>query len=489
MGGVRDASDDTTANEALPTGGIRSGKLAGKSLPFAIWILAWPVLLQQMMQACVGLADKYFAGNLPEAMRVAALDAVGIGSYVGWFIVIAMAGLGIGGQAVIARAIGAGRLAEADHALGQAMTLALIWGAIVGVALWWLVLPLVEIAGLKDEAANLCIGYVRVLAAAMPLTAVMLAGGMCLHGAGETTKPSLIAVSVNVANVVVSWILSGADLRFGETIITNPFPFDLHVYGIAAGTAVAYGLGAVITMFVMIRGVKDLRLHAKQMPPKRVMSRRIIRVGVPNFFEGISMWAVNLFVLMFIGIIAEMEGGIAGLQGAHVIAVQWEAFSFLPGFAIGTAAGALAGQFIGAGNAYMAKKAVVVCTAIGAVVMGMFGVILIVFAEPLTAFISAEPIHLEQTPPLLRICGSIQVFFALTMVVRQGLRGVGDTKWTFIITTVSSYGVRLPMCWLLGVYFELGLTGIWIGLCGELVVRSMLFVGRFIHGGWQRLEI
>ena len=31
-----------------------------------------------------------------------------------------------------------------------------------------------------------------------------------------------------------------------------------------------------------------------------------------------------------------------------------------------------------------------------------------------------------------------------TMVVRQGLRGVGDTRWCFLITTFSSYAIRLP---------------------------------------------
>ena len=33
------------------------------------------------------------------------LDGLGVGSYVGWFIGVAMAGLGIGGQALIARAM------------------------------------------------------------------------------------------------------------------------------------------------------------------------------------------------------------------------------------------------------------------------------------------------------------------------------------------------------------------------------------------------
>ncbi len=74
----------------------------------------------------------------------------------------------------------------------------------------------------------------------------------------------------------------------------------------------------------------------------------------------------------------------------------------------------------------------------------------------------------------------------MSMVVRQALRGTGDTTWVLLITTGSSYLVRLPLAWLFGIYLELGLVGIWIGLCGELVIRAMLFLARFLHGGWAK---
>ena len=116
-------------------GAIKSGKLAGKSMWAAIWILAIPVLFQQSMQACVGLVDKMLAGNLPEAIVKPGMDAIGIGSYVGWLIGVAMAGLGIGGQAMIARSIGAGDLTRSGRALGQALTLSMWWGVVVGVVM------------------------------------------------------------------------------------------------------------------------------------------------------------------------------------------------------------------------------------------------------------------------------------------------------------------------------------------------------------------
>jgi len=484
--------ETTPQLQAIPEGAIRSGKLAGKTMWSAIWILSLPVLLQQFMTACVGLVDKVLAGSLPRNIVVPAMDAISIGSYVGWLIGIAMAGLGIGGQVLIARGMGAGDLTQSGRALGQALGLSMVWGIVVGAVMWWAAVPLAHMCNLSDEATIYCRQYVHMIAYAMPFTGIMMVGSMCLHGAGETTWPSVIALIVNIVNIVFSWMLSGVEVRIGQSVIVNPFSFDWHVLGIAAGTAIGYLAGAIMTLAILVRGVKDLRLETRHLAPDWSMTRRIAYLGVPNFFEGLAMWGVNLFVLIFIGQIARkaaVNGIGEGLQGAHIIAVQWEALSFLPGFAMGTAAGALAGQYLGAGNPRMAQRAVIACTGVACAIMGLFGVLFISKGEWLTSIISSEEIHLRHTPQLLLIAGTIQVFFAIAMVVRQGLRGAGDAIWPFVITSVSSYFIRLPAAWLLGVYLGWGLQGIWLALCGELVVRSLMFVARFGHGGWKSLQV
>lgn len=475
-------------------GRIRSGRLAGKTLSQAIWILAFPVLLQQLLAALIGFFDKLIAGNLPESIVVPALDGLGVGTYVGWFIGVALTGLGVGGQAIIARAIGGGRVEDGGAALGQSMMLSVVWGALVGVCLWWIAWPLSRLAGLSDEATALCVEYVRMLALGLPFCSVMMVGGMCLHGAGETVKPTTIAVIVNLVNAVGSWYLSGVDLRIGGVDLPNPSPLDPNVWGVTGiglGTSVSYLVGAVMTMWVLQRGVKDLRMHARDLRPRRHLSWRIARVGIPSFFEGMTMWSVGILVLGMIGTIAR-RGGVdaeSGMVGAHSIAIQWEAFSYLPGYAIGIAAAALAGQYLGARNPAMARRAIRVCAWIGAGVMGACGVVFALFGTELTRVISSEPVHLELVPPCLLICAFAQPFFSLSMTVRQGLRGAGDTGWVFVITFVCTWGIRLPAAWFFGVFMDWGLPGIWIGLCGELVIRGLCFLARFTWGDWTRIQV
>jgi len=491
---MQPSPEDLPESLAEPVGAIRSGSLAGKTMWGAIWFLAIPILIQQILVASVGLADKIFAGALPESIVLPAMDAIGIGSYIGWFIAIAVSGVGIGAQALIARAMGSGDIATGGKVLGQSLTLAFAWGCVVTVGLWFGAPYLAEFCQLSEESQVYLVQYVRVVALGMPACSVMTTGAMALHGSGDTIRPAIVTVIVNIVNVIVSWCMSGADVRLGESVLSNPFEWNLHVVGIAAGTACAYVVGGVLIVLVLLRGIKDLSLNAKDLIPDVALFLRIARIGIPNFFEGLSMWTANLFVLQFIGQIAakmaiEIDGDepvVQGLQGAHVIGVQWESFSFLPGFAIGIAAGTLAGQYLGANNVKQAKKAVMACVLLAVLFMGSLGVVMALAGHTLTAIISTEPMHLELVPRLLFIAGVTQVGFAFMMVIRQALKGVGDTVWTMIITTFSSWCIRLPAAWFLGVYLGLGLVGIWYALCGEMILRGGFFALRFLHGGWVR---
>jgi len=227
----------------------------------------------------------------------------------------------------------------------------------------------------------------------------------------------------------------------------------------------------------------------KDLLPRLDIFWKIARIGIPSFLEGLSMWTANLFILYFIGQISAKlaQGGediAQGLQGAHVIAVQWEAFSFLPGFAIGTAAGALAGQYLGANNVKDARKSTLICVVLAMLFMGAMGLGMILFGHQLTSIISNQPIHLTLVPQLLFVAGIMQLGFAVMMVIRHSLKGVGDTVWTFMITTFSSWCIRLPAAWYFGVHLEYGLVGIWYAICGEMIIRAGLFSIRFFQGGW-----
>jgi len=155
------------------------------------------------------------------------------------------------------------------------------------------------------------------------------------------------------------------------------------------------------------------------------------------------------------------------------------------------------------GNVAKAKKAVMTCAAIAGGGMGLFGVAFLTLNEEIVAIFSDQPTHLEVVPPIIFLAGFIQIPFGVMLVLRNALRGAGDTRAAMIITWTSTFLIRLPLAW----YFsgvaiplpggaaipnpgpEWGLWGLWVGLTVELTIRSLLFLGRFLQGGWQRVKV
>ena len=122
-------------------------------------------------------------------------------------------------------------------------------------------------------------------------------------------------------------------------------------------------------------------------------------------------------------------------------------------------------------------------------IMGTLGVVFMTQGAALAHLMSRDPTIEDQVPRTLFICGIVQVFFAMGLVIRQGLKGCGDAKATFWITLVSTVCVRVPLAWFVGVYLGYGLPGIWVGLCVELGVRGLLFLHRFTSGKWEGLRV
>jgi Na+-driven multidrug efflux pump len=198
----------------------------------------------------------------------------------------------------------------------------------------------------------------------------------------------------------------------------------------------------------------------------------------------LGMWLANFLVMTIVG---GLEG--AGVIGAHMIAIRIESLSFLSGHALGTAAATLTGQYLALGDARRARQAATLCWAAGAVIMGVLGVAFITVPGFFVWLITDSPSLTAMSTTPIRICGPIQVFFATQLVLAGAMRGAGDTRVSMWMTTLSSYLVRVPAVYLLGVVWGMGLNGVWLALCGELVLRGLLFGGRFVQGGWTRARV
>ena len=487
-------------------GRFKTGRLKGLTMGAAIFVLAWPVILESMLNSTVGLVDTMLSAGLEQGE--AATDAIGGASYIMWLIGLVIMAIGVGATALIARSIGKGRVGVANAVLGQAMTLALISGVVIGVVVWLLSGSVAALLNMTPAAAGYFADYMRIIAFGTPSASVLFALIACSRGAGDSVSPLFVMIVRNMVNIMISWGASGVEV-YG---LRSPLGLDLGVTGIALGTVLGDVAGALFIWRVARTGRWGIRLKTIRMRPHTLTIVRLVRLGVPNFIETFGMWIGNFFIIAFVGLLS-LQLGTDGLLGAHIIGIRIEAFSFMPGFGVGMAAATLAGQYLGMGRADLAKKAVWRCALLAISFMGLFSVLLITIPRQITALLSTQPTHLEEVPPLLFVCGIVQIPFALSIVLRAAMRGAGDVKAVMALTWFSTYAIRLPLAYLVsGVdipipqwlgggmimnpdlpskWFGLepGLTMLWIALCSEMALRAVLFSARFFHGGWSRVKV
>ncbi|MDX1682813.1 MAG: MATE family efflux transporter [Phycisphaeraceae bacterium] len=435
-------------------------------------VLAWWPFLEHLLHSLVGFVDTGLAGRL----SVAATNAIAVSAYVGWLMGMLHMGVGIGTGALVARAVGGRHRGLANAALGQATVLALGWGAAVGAFVFLVAPPICRTFGLDGEALPMAVLYIRLITLAAPFSAMMFVGNAALRAAGDTRTPFLIMVAVNVVNTGLSILL-----------VFGPAPWGGYgILGIAAGTMISWTIGGGIVLLVLLGGWGPLRLFVHRLRPHWHTIRRIVRVGIPNVGESLGMWVGNVLVAMIVGQFLVNKAAL----GAHIIAIRVESLSFLPGVALGTAAATLAGQYLGADDKLMARRAVARCWLYAAAGMTLMGVIFVIIPEPLARLLAPdEPALYKLAREPIQLAGLIQIFFATYIVLAHALRGAGDTRASLVITALTTFGVRLPAAWLLGVTLDMGLTGIWMALCGELVVRGVLFAIRFLRGRWVEVEV
>ncbi len=200
-------------------------------------------------------------------------------------------------------------------------------------------------AQLTPEAHAMFIRYVRIDCWGYVLYSIVLVCGGIVRAAGDTRTPMRIMIGVNFANALIS-----SSLVFGW------FGQSFGASGIAFGTVMARTIGGLLMIYVLTKGLDGLKLNWREMKPDFEILQRILRVGLPAAADAGVMWLAQM---AFIKIIASTGHGAAATANyaAHMIAMRFEALTYLPAMAWMTAAATLVGQYLGADDQRRATRA------------------------------------------------------------------------------------------------------------------------------------
>jgi putative MATE family efflux protein len=442
------------------------------AIPTSVLRLAWPVMVSNLLATLTTTIDIIMVGSLA-GVATAAVSAVGLGGQILFLFFGIMISVSAGAVALVARAIGARNQAEADEVLKQSLALGALLAVpltVVGVAF---ARPLLLLFDPEPEVVELGTPYIQVVSLSVVFQFLVFLSSFALRGAGDTVTPLWIGVIVNVVNAFANY-----NLIFGNALIP-----PLGVVGAGAGTSIAFGVGAVTSLAIFVRGRGRLRLTLRGPWIRRSLIARIFRIGWPSALEQMLFHtALLIWVAM---VVAFGNNALA----AHQIGLRIQMFAFMPGFGFAIAATALVGQNLGALRPEVAERKGWEATKWAVAVMGATAAGIFVLAPWIArAFIADEDV-IALTVTFIRIHAlsipAVGAFFAID----GALKGAGDTRYPLLASFTGLYAVRLPLSLLLGFWLGLGLLGVWASLVVEYWCRAGLISIRFRRGGWKALKV
>lgn len=440
--------------------------------------LAWPTMLEQLMQTAVQYIDTAMVGSL----GTEATAAVGATSTVNWLIGSTISALGIGFLAYIAKACGAGDRAAAKRAAAQAVLVVLAAGITftaltLGLSSWIPVWMQVDVR-IRDLAAR----YFFILYAPMlPRTAIIIFGTI-LRSAGDTKTPMKVGVMMNIINVVLNFLLifPARMVAIWDLSIWIPGA-GMGVVGAALASAIAFVFGGVYLTVVLWRHPL-VSPRGESMRPDMTILRPCMKVAFPNMLQ---RFGTSLGYVAFASMINSL-GEIS--TAAHTIANTVESLFYIPGYGMQTAAATLAGNAYGAGDRERMEDLAAMFIPIEVFLMFLSGGALFAAAPFLVDIFSDSPdvIHLGST--VLRMVAVSEPFYGFSIIIEGMMLGVGKTKHPFIFNIIGMWAVRIVGTFICTQLLGFGLVASWACMIAHNLLLFILFLVSYMRGTWNPLK-
>ncbi|MBL6607674.1 MAG: MATE family efflux transporter [Flavobacteriaceae bacterium] len=431
--------------------------------------LAGPVILGMLGHTLVAFVDNIMVGQL----GTAELAAVSLGNS---FMFVAMS-LGIGFSTAItplvAEAEGEGNFSRGKIAFKHGLVLCTLLGLLLFTSVFF-AKPLMHLMKQPDEVVALAMPYLTYVAISLVPLIIFQAFKQCSDGLSLTRYPMYATLVANVVNVLLNYCFIFG--HFGAPA--------LGVVGAAIGTLAS----RVIMIWVLwwfLAHHKKAKWYVRHLR-FRILStkvfKKILGLGFPSamqmFFE----------VVFFTGAI--WLSGVLGKnpQAANQIALNLSSMTFMVAMGFSVVAMIRVGNQKGKGAFSELRRIAFSIFLLALICSVLFAVVFLTFNHWLpTMYLDMSNLEqlsdnnqvLEMAKTLILIAALYQISDAIQVVALGALRGLQDVFYPTLYTFFAYWVVGFPISIYLGMYTDLGITGIWIGLLAGLVMAALTLLWRF----------
>jgi putative MATE family efflux protein len=429
-----------------------------------ILYIAIPAAVKHLLDMVLILIDMIMVGSL----GVDHVAAVGLGLQFMMVLGVVMTIYSVGGNAVIARLKGSGRIYKANITLYN-LSLIVIVLAVVSMLF---VIPLSKELYIwmqvSDHVAELGSLYFGTIAFGFIVMFFDTLFFTYFSAMGNT----VISLYIKIASALVN-------VFFNYGLIFGHFGMPaLGVQGAAIATIIALSFNVAAYAFWLYRSQTYgmVRLYSQK------ILKEVWKIGYPASVErGIASLSFMLFVAIIAGYSTQ---SLAGYQ----IGLRIEGIAFMPGFGFSVAAMTLMGQRLGAKDPKGAEEAVMITAWIAAAFMGFVGIFMFFFPEVAIVFFTNDARTIDEAATYLRLVGVSQVPLAMMFVLSSGLRGAGAVRLTMIVSLSTLWSLRILPAYLAS-YLSDDILWVYVVMTIETFVKGGLFFYLFKKGSWKKIKL
>lgn len=439
------------------------------SLPMLHLVL--PLAGEQLLRILVSLADTFMLSTYSDH----AVAGVGLVSQYMFFLQILFNVVAVGSSIVLAQYLGAERSREDLNNISKAsalMTTAIAF--LLSAAVFLGSGPLLNRYSLEDDVRTYAKEYFLIFGGA---GAVFNAFGLlqssmmrCYGYAREALIVTFVANIVNVAGNALS--------LYGW--------FGLPVFGVR-GVAAASAISSVVSCFmlaVMIRRRKEIAfdLHKIFSVPKKFF-RLILSVGIPTAGENLSY---NVSQIVIMAMISSLG---TSAMSAQVYTMTIVRFVYVIAIAIGGAVQIKTGWYVGAHQRDEAYKKVMLYS-LWATGASMFLVVILNFIKsPIISIFTDNPQIVQMVSELLRVSILLEFGRSLNLIYVGALKGAGDVRFPVLYGIFSNWCVMVLLAYILGIKFQLGIVGCFLGISADEITRGAVMFFRWKGKLWMEKNL
>ncbi len=442
----------------------------------AVWHLAWPTMVQNLIGGMQGIIDQAMVGNFVGHTGNA---AIGVSSQIFILVIVFVVSVFTGMGVLVARFAGAGEPDKVNRSVYQAflVSVVLAMGVMAPIG-YWLAPTLLTLINAAPEVQVEALPYIRIqfVFSIGMLLFFMFSGA--LRAAGDAKTPMRLGILMTALNILLNIVLIRG---------LGPIP-AFGTRGAAMGTAIASGIVSLIFIWMLFSN--RLVIHfsrSMSFRPDWDIIRSLFRFGLPAGFQGIAMNLGGVLMLRFIGSLtysAEAQAAYAVVYGQLFSLITWTSVGLMG------AAAAVAGQNLGAGQPDRSAGATHVASMIGLTVAAAIGLLFFVVPRSLLAIFGMEAgVVADIAVELMGYLAFSGLFVTVALTYTGGLQGTGDTRSPLYISIVSQVIMPLGIC--AAVQATSGLTAptIWLAILVGHMARCGLSVVRFRQGKWRDITV